>query len=328
MTTVYRHFNSANSLADWFMSQREANGPLNGYHPMSTEAHATALEGVKDMREGTLDNLDKAQEIVDQLALHIDISTPMPQLDVMGAYPDVPSYLSGVPDDMWNMVPSYTEKSPITLWVGLTSQGSISTDVLMKRGTAIAAFVLAMANIRPVIVRPYVATGGSVYGTRDNYGSRNRRYNSRRSPEATVKPTPKPKALVGDNIADDGTRHTIISWDIQTTPMVLAELMTVARPEVTRYFGIEVCQQMWGKVATNDTRFHPDSLSETKMREHLGVQEDDVYLPQITELDPMIANPVEWVRTQVLRYTSGEATDYATEEQAENMRRYGEAFGS
>jgi hypothetical protein len=102
--------------------------------------------------------------------------------------------------------------------------------------------------------------------------------------------------------------------------------MTVARPEVTRYFGIEVCQQVWGKVATNDTRFHPDTMNEARMRDHLNVQPDDVYLPQITELDPMINDPVEWVRTQVLRYTSGEATDYATTEQAEHMARYGEAM--
>jgi hypothetical protein len=79
-TTWYAHFKSANELADWFEEKRKLNGPLNGYHPHRSDAHATAIEGLNDLRKGTLDNLDKAQEIVDKLALTIDLSSPMPRL--------------------------------------------------------------------------------------------------------------------------------------------------------------------------------------------------------------------------------------------------------
>lgn len=319
-TSHHLHFKSATEVADWFEVKRSENGPLNGYNPHTTRAHATALLGVKDLREGTLENLDKAQSIVDQLSLSIETSRNIYQLDICGAFPDVPTALSGVPENMWNMVPDMSDKSPLVVWIGLTSQGGITQDELIQRGATLAAFTLAMSNSRPVVLRPYIALGGSMFGSND-YGSRSRS-RSRNTPKSSHPVDENPNSL-----PNDGTRAIIISWDIQTSPMVLSELMTVARPEVTRYFGIEACQQAFGKVAANDTIFHPDSFREASMREALGVLPGELYLPQITSIDPMITDPVAWVQTNVARFSEAQAsgdasaTDYMDEAQLEAFRR-------
>lgn len=321
-TSHHLHFNSASELADWFMQKRDENGPLNGYHPHRSDAHATALIGVKDMREGTLENLDKAQSIVDQVTMSVDTSHQAWQLDIQGAFPDVPAALSGVPENMWNQIPDLSDKTPLVVWVGLTSQGNVEQETLIQRGATLAAFVLAMSNVRPVIVRPFVAIGGSIYGSMPSYRSRRRRYTP--EPSGNAQPDANPNSL--PNGGDDD-RAVIISWDIQTSPMVLAELMTIARPQVTRYFGIEVCQQAFGKVATNDTKFHPYSFTEAKMREAIGVLPGELYLPQITSIDPMVTNPVQWVQTNVARFSEAQhgdtdaSTDYMSEEELERFRR-------
>ena len=326
ITSHHLHFNSATELADWFTQKRSENGPLNGYHPTTDHAHATALEGVKDMREGTLENLDKAQSIVDELSLHVDTSRTTWQMDIQGAFPDVPTFLAGVPENMWNMLPDMSDKSPLIIWIGLTSQGNVEEETLIQRGATLAAFVLAMVNQRPVTLRPYIATGGSYFGSTRSYRGRSR-YSRSRTYE-----TPTPELPVDDNPnslpnGGDDNRAIIISWDIQTSPMVLSELMTIARPQVTRYFGIEACQQAFGKVATNDTLFHPYSFKEAQFREALGVAPGDLYLPQITSVDPMVTNPLEWVRENVARFSEAQetgtdgATDYMTAEQLEAFRR-------
>jgi len=151
----------------------------------------------------------------------------------------------------------------------------IDEDDLIKRGCAIAAFAIAMSNVRPVIITPYVCLGSSRYTGR-------------------------------------GTRNMLISWDISTQPLILSELMAVTRPEVTRHIGIEACRQLFGPIAQDDPSFHSDSFSEAKMRVHLNAKPDDLYLPSIHASDPILNNPVKWVNDQVNKYTSGEVTDLDT----------------
>lgn len=333
VTSHHLHFRSASELADWYDAKVKLNGHLNGYHPGTSSAWSTAETGRDDMRNGTLENLDKAQAIVDELTLHVDTSRTQWQMDIVGAFPDVPSLLAGVPENMWNMLPDFSDKSPLVVWIGLTSQGNIEQDTLVKRGTALAAFVLAMSNIRQVILRPYVALGGNRFNIPDRIRSRRGRAYSEAEIKARKSPKPDDNVDPTENLPDDGKRAIIISWDIQTSPMVLSELMTLARPEVTRYFGIEVCEQAFGKVAANDTSFHPYTLQERKMREALGVADGDMYLPQITSIDPMINNPVQWVQENVARFSvaqgTGEqnATDFASDDDVDHMNRYGEIRG-
>ena len=70
--------------------------------------------------------------------------------DVVGAFPNVPAYLSGQPLCMRRKRKTESDVSPIAILVDVTSSANISTAKLRARGTAILAFARALAARRPV----------------------------------------------------------------------------------------------------------------------------------------------------------------------------------
>jgi hypothetical protein len=154
-----------------------------------------------------------------------------------------------------------SDRTPLRIWVGLTSSAGVTREELTKRGVTLAAFALAVSEKRPVYITPYVV---------------NSSYRGRGA-------------------------DTFLSWDIQTSPIVLSELMgCLSSPEVTRYAGLAAtyrinpgCNGQWPSIY-NDER---------KMREVLGANPDDLYLPSIHLYDPLLADPIGWLHTNVAKYT-------------------------
>lgn len=277
MVNKHMHFAGATSFMMWLEERRKINGKMRSF---GYGEEGRSDEGIDILLNGDETHVEEAQKLVETLALSIETPRNTWHKDVWGVMPDVPAYLAGDPMNMWNVHKVSEDRAPIRVFVGLTSSAMIGDEDLIKRGVALAAFAIAMANVRPVVITPFITLGSSSY----EYRRRGKK-------------------------DDDTTRNMLISWDISTQPLVLSEVMSLTRPEVTRYVGIEACRQLFGPIAADDPSFHHDSFSEVKMREHLGAQPNDLYLPVIHASDPILDDPVKWVNDTVAKYITGEATD-------------------
>lgn len=70
-------------------------------------------------------------------------------------------------------------------------------------------------------------------------------------------------------------------------------------PHVTRHVGIAACYRL---NPGTDGGWHSDFDNETLMRQHLGASPSDLYLPSIHIFDPLVANPLAWIRTNLAKY--------------------------
>lgn len=262
MTQLAKHFRSTTDFASWMRGEKMHHGRYTGGYGSNNDARND--QGLKHLQEGNDRNVEEAKKLMRDLTLKIDVPTLQWETHVVGFLPNIPGFVAGTPDQMWTRTYTKRDRTPLRVWVGVTSSGGIDERDLVRRGCALAAFALAMQNTRPVHITPYVNLGLAW---------------SRRS-----------------NIED-----AVISWDVGTSPLGIARLMaSVSEPEVTRYVGIAACYFLNPKV---DGDWHSDYDDEAKMRQHLGAKPDDLYLPSIHLHDPILSNPVEWVRTQVAKYT-------------------------
>lgn len=266
MTDKYDHFTGATSFMMWLEEKRKLNGPMPSFSGGIDGPEVQ--KGMEIMLNGDETYVEKAQSIVDKLTLEVETPRREWYREVYGYYPDIPAYLRGEPANMWMTRRTNDERTPIHLFVGLTSSANIPREKLVERGAALAAFCIAMGNIRPVVITPFVCLSST-----------------------------------------DRRRNMLISWDISTQPMVLSEVMSLTRPEVTRYIGIEACRHQFGQEAYRDPGFHRDSWDEALMRKHLNARDEDLYLPPIYGDDPLLDDPVKWIQDNIAKFTNQESTD-------------------
>ncbi len=76
-------------------------------------------------------------------------------LDLAGAFPCVPAYLSGEPESMFTLADVPAETSPVRVYVCSTSSAGVSHQDLMKRGSACLALILLASRTRPVELYSY-----------------------------------------------------------------------------------------------------------------------------------------------------------------------------
>lgn len=283
MSDDRRHFTNTRDYADWVSHEWDTQ------KKQRTVRHYTAVcdseprvrDGLRFMYEGDETHLRRAQELMDKFQESVEVPTRTWELSRVGAFPCVPAMLAGRPEAMFNTATITSDRTPLRVWVGLTSSAGISDVELAIRGCTLAAFALAMISIRPVYITPYVLMGQHSYDSYDSYG-RGRSWSRGRSTPA-------------------GSENALISWDISTSPLVLSELMgCLSRSEVTRYVGILACNLL---NKYTDGGWHRDYSYPDKMRQNLGASPDDLVLGSIHWDDPMLTQPLEWVKDQVAKYT-------------------------
>ncbi len=92
----------------------------------------------------------------------------------------------------------------------------------------------------------------------------------------------------------------IISWDITTEPLVIAELMTsLANPAVTRSLGLHACRLLNPRVTGS---IDPDVHHEERCRARLNAQPQDLWLMPDKYPDDSIA----WIKEHVAKYAESE----------------------
>jgi hypothetical protein len=108
-----------------------------------------------------------------------------------------------------------------------------------------------------------------------------------------------------DSQAQSQGIHTgTVSWDVRTTPLVMAELLgSLTRQEVSRGVGHTACCILDPKQTGG---YNPLVSGEANMRQLLGCGEQDLFLPQIHSHDELLRDPVGWLKAQVTHYTDQE----------------------
>jgi len=78
-----------------------------------------------------------------------------------GMFPSVPDAIMDKPDSMWRKEDENSDRAPITIWVNSVSSGGWGENELSKRGAAIAALLLKLAQFRPVKLNLLMMVGQS-----------------------------------------------------------------------------------------------------------------------------------------------------------------------
>jgi hypothetical protein len=110
--------------------------------------------------------VSEAEKLVREFEAEIDIEKLMPswELEVAGAFPLVPAFVAGEPDNMFQLVEVASNKAPLTIWVCVTSSAGISDKELFNRGMAITALFMALSSVRAVSLNIFSGLSSGYYG--------------------------------------------------------------------------------------------------------------------------------------------------------------------
>lgn len=183
-----------------------------------------------------------------------------------GAYPIVPEFLAQRPDCMRRRMDEQGERHPVRVYVDSTSSGGIEAEELKKRGAAILAFVMALAQERPVELWQYGCLDGHGYRT---------------------------------NIAALAVRLPTAPLNLSVCAHLLTSQMWV------RGIGYGYAKQKHGAAggwAFGETPDHNrDSRYTRLMRAAFDMEPEDVLVPGIYINDPLISDPVNWINRELAR---------------------------
>jgi hypothetical protein len=103
------------------------------------------------IRTGDTRTVERARGLLDKIFAELPATeranwTPSP----CGAYPIVPEYLAGHPTPMRTRRADANASNPVRIWACLTCSAGVTQDTLRKRGAALMALLLKLAEIRPV----------------------------------------------------------------------------------------------------------------------------------------------------------------------------------
>lgn len=117
------------------------------------------------LRQGDPSRVPPCEAITDQINAALDLDCPEWQNDVAGAYPDVPAFLAGQPDNMRRRVMVPSERAPVRVWFCTTSSAGFTPAQIAKRGAAACALVMALiARGRAVELWAFTALDGTLNG--------------------------------------------------------------------------------------------------------------------------------------------------------------------
>jgi hypothetical protein len=285
VTLMQKHFNSPREYARWLRTHPTGLGdhlvgvgklPSYAYYGgAEAKINTRALQGVDLLDKGSEKHVPEARKLLSKLMLQVETPTKVWRHDVVGYLPDVPTALAGDPEAMWIQDTTTHDRSPLRVWLGVSSSSSVTEDQLRCRGIALAAFAIAMSEVRPVIITCWVHRGED-------------------SSRAGVE------------------KGALISWDIKSSPLVLAQLLaSTADPLITRHVGLPACTLLNPELTNPGAPFHPYqyACNHAGMRAALGCASADLYLPMIERDDPLLSDPVGWVRTNVAHYSNPDQED-------------------
>lgn len=110
----------------------------------------TPEESLELAETGDTSRVADAEKLVSKLEAHIEINHPSWTTDMVGAFPSVPDYVAGIPENMRRLMDAPSESTPIRIFACTTSSAGMSWEALAKRGTSILAATMGLSQCRPV----------------------------------------------------------------------------------------------------------------------------------------------------------------------------------
>lgn len=166
MAAIHKHFSSLQAY-QYFLdkevnySYQAADRPDRERHTHSDFYNGTIDAGIKVITAGDNELGERAAQLASKLLVQLPRVHQHWETNVVGMFPNVPAYLAGVPDTMYTLAPEESERSPVRVWIGVTSSAVIAPAMLADRGAALTAFAIALSELRSVTLTPYVCTSNS-----------------------------------------------------------------------------------------------------------------------------------------------------------------------
>lgn len=91
-----------------------------------------------------------AEKLLDQISINVETPEREWRTEPVGWFPLVPATIAGHPEDMRRLHHTQSDTNPVTIWTDSTTSAGISSDDMLKRGTAILALVMKLQRVRPV----------------------------------------------------------------------------------------------------------------------------------------------------------------------------------
>lgn len=232
-------------------------GAVNGW-ASGSETPAMAMEYA---RTGNAALVPMAEAFLDQITADVETARAEWVPSPVGAFPIVPDYLSGRPDSMRRRVQVDSPMAPVRVMCDLTSSAGVGFEALQKRGAAVLALVMALAQQGRA-----VELWAGCQLARDTRGG---------AAGCLMVQLPSHPLHVG----------------------VCAHALTSS--VWTRQIGYEFLVQTegttgsWAWTVPNSPREMARYVSLSRQTLSMGPQ--DVFVPPVFITDPIIANPVEWV---------------------------------
>lgn len=114
----------------------------------------TLESAIDKLQEGSMEHMEQVQAILDKLEVSDMITNNMKMLEssIAGFVPNIPAYLAGQPETMFDIVESDIKsvQSPIKVVIHTSVGAWLSERNVISRGTSVIAFVMAMNLMRPV----------------------------------------------------------------------------------------------------------------------------------------------------------------------------------
>ena len=109
------------------------------------------IEAVKLASTGDLSRVPESDRLLSEYeALSFQSSRRAWTDDVVGALPNVPAYVAGLPMCMRRRSPQPSESAPVAILVDLTCSTFFTSDMIARRGAAILALVRCLSSRRNV----------------------------------------------------------------------------------------------------------------------------------------------------------------------------------
>jgi hypothetical protein len=107
---------------------------------------------LKMAKDGDVSIVEKAKALTREIRARIDTKglEPVWQHEVAGAFPCVPTYLCGEPENMIQCVPTPTNTGPVNVFFCGQLNSVFTKDHLTSRAAAVFAALQALRGIRPV----------------------------------------------------------------------------------------------------------------------------------------------------------------------------------
>jgi hypothetical protein len=247
----------------------DAIGTDNAEHYLSRHSRAndegTPAQCLEYARHGDAALVPDAEKLIDKLAVAIDVPEREIISDIVGGWPSVPDFIAGHPDCMRRRAAVESEASPLAIWVIVTASYSVNPEQMTRRGTAILALVMALSRIRPIEL-----------------------------------------GIISLDMAKNGT-ESVIAATVNTTPLDIA---TAAYALTSAAFFRRLCYGLASKLHNIIGRWPQAYLSDRKtylagLLERLGADPTrDLIIEGAFISDPLLDDPIAWVRGQVAKFGS------------------------